>query len=310
MSDTPWLKFYPRDWRGDQALRAVSIAARGLWIECLCIMHEAKPYGHLVLNGEPVEGDVLARMTGIPVDEVLALLAELRQAGVLSVTSRGVVFSRRMTKDHARARKGRKAAKKRWLQVPDDVEQSGAPNGSPNGSPTTQKPEAREKGSSDEEPNLRPKPPKRRHSYTEQFQEFWEGYPTDPLMSKLDASKAFERLGGDDKAAALKALPAFVAYCRAHPDYRPVHANRYLTSRRFDGFLKSQSAQDDRVFVKMGTETWQAIMRRRGVVSMAHVEREGQRGFWFSKSEIAAAEREAQKWHAGLSDRDGHEDAA
>ena len=42
--DRPWMKFYPRDWRGDQALRAVSIAARGLWLECLCIMHEARPY--------------------------------------------------------------------------------------------------------------------------------------------------------------------------------------------------------------------------------------------------------------------------
>lgn len=138
----PWMKFYPRDWRGDQALRAVGIAARGLWMECLCIMHEAKPYGHLVLNGKPVDGDTLARMTGVSVDEVSALLAELRQAGVLSVTGKGVVFSRRMTKDHARAQKGRKAANKRWSQVSDDVEQSDAPNGSPSGLPTTQKPEA------------------------------------------------------------------------------------------------------------------------------------------------------------------------
>ena len=142
MSD-PWMKFYPRDWRGDQALRAVSLSARGLWIECLCIMHEAKPYGHLVLNGAPVGGDTLARMTGVPVDEVTAMLAELRQAGVLSVTGKGVIFSRRMTKDHARAQKGRKAAKIRWSQTSDDVEQSEEPNGSPNGLPITQKPEAR-----------------------------------------------------------------------------------------------------------------------------------------------------------------------
>lgn len=139
----PWMKFYPRDWRGDQALRAVSLAARGLWMECLCIMHEAKPYGHLVLNGNPVDGDTLARMTGVPVDEVSALMAELRQAGVLSVTGKGVVFSRRMTKDHARAQKGRKAANKRWSQASDDVEQSEAPNRSPNGLPTTQKPDTR-----------------------------------------------------------------------------------------------------------------------------------------------------------------------
>jgi hypothetical protein len=139
----PWMKFYPRDWRGDQALRAVSLAARGLWIECLCIMHEAKPYGHLVLNGNPVDDDTLARMTGVPVDEVSALMAELRQAGVLSMTGKGVVFSRRMTKDHARAQKGRKAASKRWSQASDGVQQSEAPNGSANGSPITQIPESR-----------------------------------------------------------------------------------------------------------------------------------------------------------------------
>jgi hypothetical protein len=137
------MKFYPRDWRGDQALRAVSLAARGLWIECLCIMHEAKPYGHLVLNGQQVEGATLARMTGVPVDEVTALMAELRQAGVLSMTGKGVVFSRRMTKDHARAQKGRKAANKRWSQTSDDVEQSDAPNGSAIGPPITHMPETR-----------------------------------------------------------------------------------------------------------------------------------------------------------------------
>jgi hypothetical protein len=60
----PWLKFYPRDWRGDQALRAVSISARGLWMEMLCIMHEAQPYGHLILGGRAVSDDILARVAG------------------------------------------------------------------------------------------------------------------------------------------------------------------------------------------------------------------------------------------------------
>jgi hypothetical protein len=159
------MKFYPRDWRGDQALRSVSVAARGLWMECICIMHEAKPYGHLMLNGSPVEGGILARMAGISVDEASALMAELRQAGVLSVTSRGVVFSRRMTKDHARARKGRNAAKNRWAQVSDDVEQSDAPNRSPNRSPITHIPEARKQN-----PPISPKG-------DDGFEAFYEAYP-------------------------------------------------------------------------------------------------------------------------------------
>jgi hypothetical protein len=200
------MKFYPRDWRGDQSLRAVSVAARGLWMECLCIMHEARPYGHLVLNGVPVEGDTLARMTGVPVDEVSALMAELRQAGVLSVTGKGVVFSRRMTKDHARAQKGRKAANRRWAQVSGDVEQSEAPNRSPSGSPTTQKPEARQQNSS----SLRSEraPPG--------FDAFWSAYPH--KVGKADAAKAFAKAV---KRTDLDTLMAGLKRYAAKTDDRP-----------------------------------------------------------------------------------------
>jgi predicted transcriptional regulator len=139
----PWFKFQPAAWRGDQALRAVSLTARGLWIECLCIMHEAKPYGHLVLNGKPIDAATLARMTGVPVDDVRALLAELRQAGVLSVASTGVILSRRMVKDHERANLGRRSANRRWAQVPEPTAQSGEPNGSGNGLPNAETQDSR-----------------------------------------------------------------------------------------------------------------------------------------------------------------------
>jgi hypothetical protein len=139
----PWLKFYPRDWRGDQALRAVSIAARGLWIEMLCIMHEAQPYGHLILGGRAVSTDVLARVAGLGVDECGDLIVELENAGVLSRTRKAVIYSRRMVKDHSRAEKGRKSVNKRWKQEAENKEENGAPNRSPDRKPTTQKPEAR-----------------------------------------------------------------------------------------------------------------------------------------------------------------------
>lgn len=156
MSSTPWLKFYPRDWRGDQALRAVGMAARGLWMECLCVMHEAKPYGHLLINGEAVDDDVLARMVGAPVDEVRTLMSELRKAGVLSVTRAGVVFSRRMTKDHARAQKGAKSAQKRWSQHTENMEEKDPPNRSPNRDPITQKPDTRSQNTIINPPSAEP----------------------------------------------------------------------------------------------------------------------------------------------------------
>jgi hypothetical protein len=139
----PWLKFYPRDWRGDQALRAVSIAARGLWMEVLCIMHEASPYGHLILGGHAVSNDVLARVSGIGAEECGALLSELESAGVFSRTRKGVIYSRRMVKDRSRSEKGRKSINRRWSQMSEDERENVEPNRAPNRLPITQKPEAR-----------------------------------------------------------------------------------------------------------------------------------------------------------------------
>jgi hypothetical protein len=58
----PWMKFYPADWRSDPMLRLCSLAARGLWAEMICLMHEAEPYGSLLVNGNPqVKGQVKAQ---------------------------------------------------------------------------------------------------------------------------------------------------------------------------------------------------------------------------------------------------------
>jgi hypothetical protein len=197
----PWIKFSPAAWRGDQGLRAVSLAARGLWIDCLCIMHEAKPYGHLVLNGEPVDDGTLARITGATVDEVQALMAELRQAGVFGLTSKGVVFSRRMTKDHARAQKGRRAANKRWAQASDDVEQSEAPNGLANAKPLAQEVKTKE--------DREEKPPPSVQDQGARFSKLWELFPQHPQSSEKAAEQAFEKLSERDQDRVIAAASRF-----------------------------------------------------------------------------------------------------
>ena len=146
----PWIKFYPRDWRGDQALRAVSIGARGLWMEMLCIMHEASPYGHLVLGGLAVSNDVLARMSGLGADQCGELVSELESAGVFSRTRKGVIYSRRMIKDRSRSEKGRKSISKRWAQQTENEPKNDGPNRPPNREAITQKPEARKKEKKEE----------------------------------------------------------------------------------------------------------------------------------------------------------------
>ena len=74
-------------------------------------------------------------------------------------------------------------------------------------------------------------------SYTESFESFWKAYPTDPNMSKKKAFEQWKRLDEDDQQKAVQAVPLFVGFCQQDPTYRPLHAERFLSQRRFDGFL-------------------------------------------------------------------------
>lgn len=144
----PWLKFYPRDWRGDQALRVVSLAARGLWIDMLTIMYEAIPYGHLIVGDQPVSDADLARLVGSTVEEVQALLVELLGARVARKTRGGVIYSKRMIEDDRKAKAGRKAK----LEAIEREKEKSPPARSPASPPTTQTAEARAKARGPDSP--------------------------------------------------------------------------------------------------------------------------------------------------------------
>jgi|GEM_PF-1289163 len=111
MPSNPWFKFYPTDWQSDQALRICSIAARGVWLEMICVMHKADPYGHLVINGRTVTNPQLALLSGVAQIELEPLLTELEEAGVFSRNRAGVIYSRRMTRDEKKRKDGEKSAK-------------------------------------------------------------------------------------------------------------------------------------------------------------------------------------------------------
>ena len=109
-----WMKFWPQDWQSDPGLRSCSMAARGLWIECIAIMHRAEPYGHLSVNGVAPSAKRLAGMVGATEREVDRLLAELRDAGVFSTTPEGIIYSRRMVRDARASQHGGEEIEKRW----------------------------------------------------------------------------------------------------------------------------------------------------------------------------------------------------
>lgn len=108
----PAFQFYPADWRKDAALQSCSLAARGLWHEMMCLMHECEPYGHMSINGKPMKAEQVARLVGISDKDYAKLLAELQEAGVPSVSDDGCIYSRRMVKDerlrNVRAEAGKK----------------------------------------------------------------------------------------------------------------------------------------------------------------------------------------------------------
>ena len=85
-------------------------------------------------------------------------------------------------------------------------------------------------------------PVRTKRAYPAEFEQFWQGYPTDPIMSKAKAGEAWGKLGPEDRLAALAAVPGVAEPCRRDPTDPPVHAVRFLTERRYDGFAPKPSA--------------------------------------------------------------------
>lgn len=111
MSGTIWSKFYWSDWLSDACLRRSSIAARGLWIDMLCIAAQSDPIGYLKVNNVPLTVNDIARMCGVSEPETGTLIDELERNGVLSRDRTGTIYSRRMVRDEKKARTAKKNGK-------------------------------------------------------------------------------------------------------------------------------------------------------------------------------------------------------
>lgn len=97
----PSFQFYPGDWRRDPALRTCSMAAKGFWIELMCVMHESEEYGYLVVAGKAMDAKDIAKLLGETPTFCKKMLEELEKKCVFSRDSRGVIYSRRMIKDES-----------------------------------------------------------------------------------------------------------------------------------------------------------------------------------------------------------------
>ena len=80
------------------------------------------------------------------------------------------------------------------------------------------------------------RPKKVRATYPDDFEKFWKNYPKTPVMSKSEALKEWNKLSDDEKQAAIAAVPKFSAWLKSQKDHPAVHACRFLSQRRFEGF--------------------------------------------------------------------------
>lgn len=194
----PWLKFYPSDWRADPALRMCSLAARGLWMEMLCVMHENG--GYLAINGNQVTLPQLTNLAGG--GEVTELLAELEGAGVFSrQDTDGLIFSRRMLRDIEKAGRDKANGKRGGNpQVKAGV------NPSVDGEDKAQKPEARS-----HIPDKTPPSVPLGERGADRFDLLVEAYPPSPHTHRDKAKAWFHKQSGDEQQSIVTAAAVFSA---------------------------------------------------------------------------------------------------
>lgn len=85
-----------------------------------------------------------------------------------------------------------------------------------------------------------------RENYPEDFERFWKQYPRTPIMSKKEAFTAWKKTNDADKYKIGMAVRLYSEWLgeqrRKRPDYPAVHACRFISQRRFDGFQPDKEA--------------------------------------------------------------------
>ena len=108
----PAFQFYPGDWRKDPGIQSLTRHDRSVWFDMLCIMHESDERGVLLLAGNPMPEDALARILNLDNQEVNQILSTLLTYGVASRRQDdGAIYSRRMVRDEILIQTRRNAGK-------------------------------------------------------------------------------------------------------------------------------------------------------------------------------------------------------
>lgn len=103
----PSCRWFFKDWHNDEALALCSLAARGLWIELLCLCAEND--GYLLIAGKRPSLAALARYCRVPHTSLYTGLKELEKNDVFSRDENGTIYNRRMVRTNGSAEPPRNA---------------------------------------------------------------------------------------------------------------------------------------------------------------------------------------------------------
>jgi hypothetical protein len=102
MVKLPWFKFYHHDWLSDPALSACSQAARGFFIDLVCLMFDMPRRGVLFTQDRPwTTKEAAAAVRGDPRTNA-GHMRELLRLGVLKKNEKGEIHSARLVRDESR----------------------------------------------------------------------------------------------------------------------------------------------------------------------------------------------------------------
>lgn len=211
------------------------------------LMHEAEPYGHLLINGNPISDETLSMLIAVPLKAVRIALRQLGELGVYSITDNKIIFSRRMVRDEMRATSlkvqgkmgGNPALKNQSLNngkdnptlIPEDKahipeaifqsldkkkEKDISPSSGPVGNQLTLVP-------------TEPKNPAKEEN--QDFENWWKQYPR--RVDKGSARKAYDRIIRTGKATVEQLMAGAMRYAaeRQHEDPKYTkHATTWLNA--------------------------------------------------------------------------------
>ena len=262
----PAFQFYPGDWRKDVELRSCSVAARGLWIDMLCLAHECDPYGHLVVNGKPMKAAQIAGQVGLTAAQCSKLIDELVSNGVARVADDGTIYSKRMVADEtareARAEVGRANGAKGA-----EFGHRGSEHGKKGGRPKAENPAGNPPTEPPEKPPQNPRPSSSSSSSCSEeknplppaggadpagFARFWETWPSSTRkQGRAKCLEIWRRAGlerhADDIVAHVEAMKASHDWRKAGGEFVPM-VSTYLNGRRWDGAEGSHTATNGSMF--------------------------------------------------------------